>query len=206
MYEELEQYSAPGKLDLLAHGIEKFLSEIDRLREAGDRVLQMKRNISVLRAYVRSIATSKRRHFDRIVTRDLEMYEGKSTTARDRRQAVELRYINEEQDSDAWTILEKSLGDLVTDLTDKHKQLIDAKQDIRANLMSLRLQLVLERAGTNWSDLLKGDGARKTAQWIERQRMMGNQESGDPGGQDDPVLTMDPRELDNLLDGKDGLG
>jgi len=206
MYDELERYCAPGKLDLLAHGIDRFLGEIDRLREIGDRVLQMKRNISVLRSYVRSIAMSKRRHFERMVVRDLETFDGKGMTAKDRRQAIELRYFNEEQDADAWTILDKSLQDLVVDLTDKHKQLVDSKQDIRANLMSLRLQLVLERAGTNWADLLKGDGARKTAQWIERQRMIGNQEPGDPGGADDPVLAMDPRELDNLLDGKDGLG
>lgn len=198
-YGELESYSPTIKLDLLTHGIQAFLTHIDQLREWNDRVLSIKRQVSAIKAGVRPISTAKKRLFERLVVSFLNSEEfRKGLDAKERRGLAEAQFAQEEDDSLRWQDLERSLQDLHVDLADKSKQLQDAKYDIRANLMSLRLQLVLERAGTDLKDLLTETGLKKAAKAVD-----------DDGGHTldpyatgpEPALVMVPSDLDKLLEG-----
>lgn len=199
-YAEMEGYKGPQSLDLITQGISFFLKEIDRLREHGDRVLSMKRKVSEWRCTVRPIAVSRRRYFERAVTQYLGENEfRKGLDAKERRAIAESHHSELEDESNSWTEVEKALSDLYVDLTDKYKSLVDTKHDIRANLMSLRLQLVLERSGSDLKDLLTEANLKRAAQRVYEQQQVTS--PGELGGPDEPTLALDPKDLDNLLGG-----
>lgn len=201
-YEELGLYSTPARMDLLSQGVGKFLEEIDKLREWGDRILAMKRQVSTWRSAVRPIAVSKVRYWERMVAEELVRMEApKKLTAKERRCLAESKYQHLEDELRWWQELDKRLLDLSQDLTDKYKHLVDSKKDLRTNLMSLRMQLVLDRAGTNFAELLTDHGLKKVSRHLEQCRSSGSDPEG-IGGPHDPLLAMDPKELDNLLEGE----
>lgn len=194
-YEELGQYAPPTKLDLLTQGVNFFLVTIDQLREYGDRVLAMRRDVSSWRVTVRSLASARKRIFERKVAQHLSTADfKKGLDAKERRSLTESQFAEDQDDAARWSELDDSLRDLYNDLGDRYKQLSDAKQDIRANLMALRLQLVLEKSGEELKHLLSVPGLSRLAQRVGKNEVPG---SDDTVGPELPLV--DPSELDELL-------
>lgn len=204
-YEEIETYKMPGEMKILDRGVHvtEFIASIDRLREWGDRILAMKRRVSVWKTTVRPQAVSRKRYWEREVAGELVFGDTptKGVTAKDRRSLAEAKFSRLEDDLREWEEVEKALGDLYQDLTDKYRQIVDSKQDIRANLMSLRMQLVLERAGTDLAEMMTDHGLKKASRYLREARGP-DSDPDDVGGPNDPVAGFDPKELDDLLSGK----
>lgn len=143
-YAEIDKYEVDFAEDITSTGISRFQQKITQARGWANRVLGMLREAKRWYNKSTSLSEGKKALWERSITsHSMTQVWDKKYSADERRAQSELQFVALSDDYQKWSDLTSELRSLVDACDRKHKDLINSKDDLKALLWSVRLQLAL---------------------------------------------------------------
>lgn len=150
VYSEINNYDVLLGEDFLTTGIHRFLVQLNKGRQWGSRVLNLMIDARRYRDRALHLARGKRMLFEQkciLYIKDERKNMPSGLDGQERKALAQLENADYQEDWYLWETVANELRSMVEVLTQKHKDLLSAKQDLRAQLWAVKLQGMLGELG-----------------------------------------------------------
>jgi len=184
-FDELDDYYLVIDEDLLSTGISRFQLKARQAREWGNRILKLMQDARRLKSPVLSQTQGVSRlhdaHLAQWVQQNRQTDTCKGLDGNERKALARANWTEEACRVDQWTVISGELRDFIETCRLKHKDMVQARDDLKAQLWAVRIQAI------------SGEGKAKNTYLVKDPQLDG----------EDLNLGGKSNELDELLEGGD---